>query len=167
MVSKEEAFYKQKYRIQWLDLGDSNTRFFHKTVSHRQAINRITSLIDADGEIVHNQDKIGQMAVSYFQDLLNEEYSVCIPPLDMFERKVSDQQNEELVQNITDDEIKQALFSIPDDKSPVPDGFPSCFFKKTWHITGLCFIRAMRSFITSGKLLGSFNATKITVVPKV
>lgn len=32
---------------------------------------------------------------------------------------------------ITDDEIKKALFYIPDDKAPSQDGYTSLFFKKT------------------------------------
>jgi len=36
----------------------------------------------------------------------------------------------------TDQEIKIALFSIPNIKSPGPDGFSSGYFKATWHITG-------------------------------
>ncbi|KAJ8420996.1 LOW QUALITY PROTEIN: hypothetical protein Cgig2_023910 [Carnegiea gigantea] len=36
----------------------------------------------------------------------------------------------------TDQEIKSVMFSIPNTKSPPPDGFSSGFFKTTWHITG-------------------------------
>jgi len=33
-------------------------------------------------------------------------------------------------------DIKIAIFSTPNTKSPDPDGFSSGFFKTTWHITG-------------------------------
>jgi len=36
----------------------------------------------------------------------------------------------------TEKDIKIALFSIPNTKSPGPDGFSSGFFKSTWHIIG-------------------------------
>lgn len=46
------------------------------------------------------------------------------------------------------------------------DGFTSCFFKKAWRVVHCSFTRAVKSFFTSGKLLGSFNSTKIVLVPK-
>ena len=37
---------------------------------------------------------------------------------------------------ITQEEIKNALFSIDDTKAPGPDGFSSLFFKRAWSIVG-------------------------------
>ena len=33
---------------------------------------------------------------------------------------------------ITNEEIKEVIFSIPNEKSPRPDGYSSGFFKATW-----------------------------------
>ena len=41
----EESFNKQKYQIQWIQEGDSNTKFFNKTVAARQSKNTILSLV--------------------------------------------------------------------------------------------------------------------------
>jgi len=43
----------------------------------------------------------------------------------------------------TEKDIKDAIFSIPNTKSPGPDGFSSGFFKTTWHITGRLVIDAI------------------------
>ncbi|KAJ6401620.1 hypothetical protein OIU84_016926 [Salix udensis] len=40
----EETFYKQRSRIQWLQLGDKNTAFFHRTLLHRHHRNSIHNL---------------------------------------------------------------------------------------------------------------------------
>nr|TKS04410.1 hypothetical protein D5086_0000141350 [Populus alba] len=37
LCKDEESFFRQKSRIQWLQLGDRNTTFFHKSLIHRQA----------------------------------------------------------------------------------------------------------------------------------
>ena len=50
---------------------------------------------------------------------------------------------------ITDDEIRQALFSIPDDKAPRPDGYTSLFFKRAWDIIGEEVRAAVRFFFTT------------------
>ncbi|XP_074288741.1 uncharacterized protein LOC141613898 [Silene latifolia] len=72
-----------------------------------------------------------------------------------------------LLAPVTDDEIKQTLFSIPNDKAPGPDGYSSQFFKATWDITGKDFCEAIQDFFRSGKLLKQLNDTNITLIPKV
>ncbi|KAJ6983827.1 hypothetical protein NC653_026594 [Populus alba x Populus x berolinensis] len=46
LCKEEEAFYKQRSRIQWLSLGDRNTKFFHRSLVHRQSRNRVHGLTD-------------------------------------------------------------------------------------------------------------------------
>ncbi|GAV66801.1 Exo_endo_phos domain-containing protein [Cephalotus follicularis] len=45
----EEAFYKQKSRIQWLKEGDSNTAYFHKMVKVRQSKNHLVGIKGDNG----------------------------------------------------------------------------------------------------------------------
>ncbi|GKB26479.1 RNA-directed DNA polymerase, eukaryota, reverse transcriptase zinc-binding domain protein [Tanacetum coccineum] len=51
----------------------------------------------------------------------------------------------EMVEEITDVEIKKAMFDIDNDKAPGPDGFTSCFFKKVWSIVGKDVCSAMNT----------------------
>ncbi|KAB5511849.1 hypothetical protein DKX38_028877 [Salix brachista] len=69
----EEAFFKQRSRIQWLTLGDRNTTFFHRSLLHRKMRNRITCLEDGEGNIIHDQEGLGKVAVGYYRHLMNEE----------------------------------------------------------------------------------------------
>ncbi|KAJ6411592.1 hypothetical protein OIU84_008219 [Salix udensis] len=62
LTLEEEAFYRQKSRIQWLHLGDRNTKFFHKSLIHRQSRNTIHSLNDGNGNIVTGKKELGLMA---------------------------------------------------------------------------------------------------------
>lgn len=41
-----------------------------------------------------------------------------------------------MIQEVTDQEIKAAMFDIEDEKAPGPDGFTAKFYKKAWHIVG-------------------------------
>ncbi|KAJ6951035.1 hypothetical protein NC651_004635 [Populus alba x Populus x berolinensis] len=70
LCKEEEAIYKQRSRIQWLQLGDRNTKFFHRSLMHKQSRNNIHALNDEAGIQVADQKGIGQVAVSYFQKLL-------------------------------------------------------------------------------------------------
>lgn len=67
---------------------------------------------------------------------------------------------------VTDEEIRRALFSIPGEKSPGPDGFGTHFFKDAWHIVGNDVIQAIQEFFHTGTLLKEVNNTLITLIPK-
>nr|GEU72766.1 RNA-directed DNA polymerase, eukaryota, reverse transcriptase zinc-binding domain protein [Tanacetum cinerariifolium] len=52
----------------------------------------------------------------------------------------------EMVEEITEAEIKKAMFNIDNDKDLGPDGFTSCFFKKAWSIMGKDVCSAIKEF---------------------
>lgn len=54
--------------------------------------------------------------------LMNEVISEAITP------KLTEEQNEKLIEIPSADEIKEAMFSIHPENAPGPDGFPACFF---------------------------------------
>ena len=67
----------------------------------------------------------------------------------------------------TDLEIKEAIFSIPNTKSPGLDGFGSGFFKTTWQKIGPLIYSAVREFFTKGVMPSYISNTKLIVLPKV
>ncbi|KAJ6287754.1 hypothetical protein OIU78_030448 [Salix suchowensis] len=140
LARDEEAFFKQRSRIQWLTLGDRNTAFFHRSLIHRQARNKIIELKDGEGRVHSNTADIGKVAEKYFRETLGE------PPnreedlaSQFFKTKLTEEAKATASLPFSDEEIKGALFSIPDSKSPGPDGFTSFFFKTCWNIIGEVF----------------------------
>ncbi|GJU89144.1 RNA-directed DNA polymerase, eukaryota, reverse transcriptase zinc-binding domain protein [Tanacetum coccineum] len=74
---------------------------------------------------------------------------------------------ENMVREVSENEIKEALFEIDGDKASGPDGYSSEFFKKAWNVIGEAFYLIVKEFFRSGKLLGEINATIIALIPKV
>ncbi|XP_074278051.1 uncharacterized protein LOC141601655 [Silene latifolia] len=66
---------------------------------------------------------------------------------------VTKEQANSLIRPVTADEIRGALFSIPLDKAPGPDGYTRQFFKDAFSILGEDVIKAMQDFFTTGSLL--------------
>lgn len=56
----EENIWIQKSRIDWLQLGDANTKYFHAYTKVRQHANAIHRLEREDGSICTGQAKIKQ-----------------------------------------------------------------------------------------------------------
>jgi len=79
---------------------------------------------------------------------------------------LTDSEGIQLREHVTDEEIKNALWSIPGNKSPGPDGFTSQFFKDAWTVCGKDFTKAVRDFFIPGKILNQLNTTNLTLIPK-
>ncbi|GJR13403.1 putative RNA-directed DNA polymerase [Tanacetum coccineum] len=104
--------------------------------------NRIENVEDLEGNFFLGKD-VGEQFVKHFERVLG-----------MRGRPVSEK------------EIKDALFSIEDDKAPGPDGFSSKFFKASWSVVGPEVTMAIQDFFSNGKILKEINATIIALVPK-
>ncbi|CAH2060805.1 unnamed protein product, partial [Thlaspi arvense] len=50
----EEEYLHTKSRIQWLQAGDRKTRYFHAQTQHRRSHNRITTITDIHGHLLHS-----------------------------------------------------------------------------------------------------------------
>lgn len=66
----EEKYYRQRSRVRWMNLGDRNTAFFHKTVLQRVTRNHIHFLKDAEDKIYSTTTEIKEHSAAYFRDIL-------------------------------------------------------------------------------------------------
>lgn len=167
----EERFLCQKSIITWLKCGDSNSAFFHRMMLARRAINEIHYLLDQTGRRIENTDELLSHCVSFYKVLLggpahliSEEGGNQIRSLIRFSCNENMRRN--LDADVTEAEIKAEFFALPTNKSPGPDGYSSEFFKKTWAFVGPSLVEAVQEFFRSGRLLGQWNSTTVTLVPK-
>ncbi|GAV89673.1 hypothetical protein CFOL_v3_33087 [Cephalotus follicularis] len=73
--AEEESYFRQKSRITWLKLGDSNIKFFHRSVASLHHRNHIIKLQRMDGSWACSQEEIEQMTVDFFIGLLGARTS--------------------------------------------------------------------------------------------
>ncbi|GJV97415.1 RNA-directed DNA polymerase, eukaryota, reverse transcriptase zinc-binding domain protein [Tanacetum coccineum] len=55
----------------------------------------------------------------------------------VFGKKLSNLEAEDMVRDVSDNEVKLAMFDIGDNRAPGPDGYTSYFYKKAWSIMEL------------------------------
>jgi hypothetical protein len=88
-------------------------------------------LTDETGSQVYDQQGLGQLVVYYFQGLLSAHSTITIEDVSRyFSSKIACDSVPFLEPHITNDEIKESLFSIPDDKALIPYGYTSLLFKR-------------------------------------
>ncbi|XP_010523549.1 PREDICTED: uncharacterized protein LOC104801863 [Tarenaya hassleriana] len=171
LVAAEERFYRQRSRIRWLRLGDKNTAYFHHIVVTRAAKNHIHFLINAQGSRLSKAEEIKEHAVQFYSDLMGRrDNDIRLPTLDWLHDLIpyrwTNDQGTLLDAIPTDEDIKNAFFSLPDNKAPGPDGYPKEFYTKSWQLVGGDVTRAIKDFFLTGKLLGQINATTLALIPK-
>lgn len=128
ILSKEEILWKQKTRENWLQAGDRNIKFFHNVTRIRRGIKRISRL-DIQGKgTIDDLVAIGNEIVCFFSKLLNnEEGSDLIEKrklLLFIPKVISEDQNKNLNQSFSLEEVSISLNQLPSDKALGPDDFP-------------------------------------------
>ncbi|GJY29200.1 hypothetical protein Tco_0404967 [Tanacetum coccineum] len=163
----EERFLKQKAKLEWLRVGDSNSAYFHKTVKERVSRNRIDIITDMNN-VTHINNEVPTAFVEHYMNFLGS--SAPVSNLDnrgLFSKKISNEKADYMVREVTNGEIKDAMLSIDNDKAPGPDGFTSLFFKKSWDLVGNDVCNSIRDFFGNGKLLQELNHTILALIPKI
>ncbi|GJV84948.1 RNA-directed DNA polymerase, eukaryota, reverse transcriptase zinc-binding domain protein, partial [Tanacetum coccineum] len=167
-VSDEEKFLFQQAKIDCLKDGDRNTKFFHAYLKSRRNISRITMIKNKKGESFINE-KVPEQFVMHFKEFLGTSQPTQLDLLDKidFDKLVSHTDAEWMLRPVSNEEIKQAMFDINDNRAPGPDGFSSKFYKKAWDIIGNDVCAAVKEFFNKGKLIGELNAIVISLIPKL
>ncbi|GKC66611.1 RNA-directed DNA polymerase, eukaryota, reverse transcriptase zinc-binding domain protein [Tanacetum coccineum] len=130
-VKDEEKLLAQKARIDWLNDGDKNSAFFHKIIKGRRSRNRVHTICDENGMKFEDEDVLKQF-IRHFQQFLGQTsvvYELQVSN-DLFSNTLSHDEAAEMVKEVSNKEIKDALFDIGDNKAPGPDGYSFVFFKK-------------------------------------
>nr|GEV12936.1 hypothetical protein [Tanacetum cinerariifolium] len=162
----QEHFLKQRDKILWLKEGDSNTTYFYKAVKSRISRSQIDVITNSNG-IVFENEQVASDFVDHYVDFLGSAGNMI--PLDthsLFDARLTDVEANHMIRDITSNEVKEAMFSMGNDKSPGPDGYTAAFFKEAWDIVGPDIVLVVREFFGNGKLLKELNHTVIALIPK-
>lgn len=130
ILDQKEIFWRQRSKKFWLQAGDKNTRYFHAACSTRQRTNRIQKLRNDNGEWVDWQNGLQSLITQYYKDFFMATLTNCNEVISYVPQTISQAQNMELTQEVTQKEVKFALFQMHPDKAPGPDGMMPAFFQK-------------------------------------
>ena len=61
------------------------------------------------------------------------------------ECKINEQQNSELDKEVSEEEIREVVYSMQLDKAPGPDGFTIAFYKTHWNLIKKDFIKMVKN----------------------
>ncbi|OMO94054.1 reverse transcriptase [Corchorus capsularis] len=168
---------KFKFEAQWVDMeairqelcvSDEDVKWISGCKEQRRQFNKILRIKNEDGVWLEKEEGIMEGFCKFYENLFTSEGNrnwdhvlKAIPCL------VSEEDNTELIKDVTDEEIVQAVFQMGMLKSPGPDGFNGLFYQHYWDVIGEDVKKMVRSFFHKGRMLREMNATEIVLIPKV
>ncbi|XP_019238885.1 PREDICTED: uncharacterized protein LOC109218942 [Nicotiana attenuata] len=145
----EEQVMRQKSKACWIECGDANTKYFQAQWKIRSNQNSITSIYTDTGMKLTEPKLVEQEFISVFQSLMGDcatelpcANTAIIkegPPLTISQQRT-------LIQNVTMEEITEAVREMPKDKATGVDGFPMEFFTRNWEIVKDDIFAAVKDF---------------------
>ncbi|KAL4302611.1 hypothetical protein GQ457_10G021430 [Hibiscus cannabinus] len=167
-ADKEEIYWEQRSRINWLCHGDKNTAYFHRCASARKKQNIVKNLKNNYGVLVSDELEMVDIAESYFKELFSTSVSDEHNSFwDSFQPTLSTVSYNILDTTFTSEEILAALKEMSPLKASGNDGFPALFYQKYWHIVGQDVTNYCLSFLNGWSELNAINNTNIILIPKV
>nr|GEV09953.1 hypothetical protein [Tanacetum cinerariifolium] len=153
-VLMEERFLKQKAKIQWLKEGDSNSAYFHKAVKSRVSRCRIDVITNSEGIIFEN-DMMPNAFVEHYELFLGQAGNVDhFNSTNLFKVRLNEHDALDMVRDVSNQEVKNAIFSMGDDKSLGLDGFTVVFFKEAWNVIAIDVTHAVPEFFRNAFVPG-------------
>ena len=167
LLDSEEIKWHQISNVQWLGLGNRNTKYFRTRAPDRRMRNTISCIMDENGTWHDSIDDIAEVAMSYFKNIYSSSYPTRISEvLDTIPTKAAEEMNQLLIQEFTREEIEVALNQMHPTKAPGPDRMSAIFFQKYWGIVGNDVICMVLNVLNSNMSMVEINITNITLMPK-
>lgn len=127
---EEEIFWSQKARISWLREGDKNTKYFHSYVKGRRVSNNLSKIQREDGSWTNNEDELVTEIAVYFKELFTSGgRGEMTEILSGIPHSITQEMNDNLIKEVSEKEIHEALFSMNPEKAPGHDGMTPMFFR--------------------------------------
>jgi hypothetical protein len=162
----ERARKKQCARLACIKEGDANTRFFHLRVNARRRKNHIHRLRDNNnGWVTEHEAKEHIIHTHFKSTIARGPPRQCDFNWDVMHFQDLDLQT--LGDPFSEEEVKSAIFTMPCDKAPGPDGFTFAFFKRSWDTIKADIMEVVHAFGTMhADNFHWLNSANIVLIPK-
>ena len=167
LLDREEIMWRQRKKVQWMNSGDHNSKYFHSKASDQRKENTIYGILDENGNWCDSTESIADVDVSYFENLYTTSHPSRISKLTRaIPTRVTPKMNQSLIKQFTKEEVETALKQMHPTKAPGPDGMSAIFFQKYWDVIGTDVTSMVLNVLNFNMSITKINKTNITLVLK-
>ena len=176
-IRGKEAIFRSKTK--WLEQGERPTKYFFNLEKNNYEKKLIREVKLENGEIISNfaqvnkeiEDFYGKMYTSKMSgnntcDVSEHNHNIhkFIEGLNIPQLNIEEQ--ESLEKDLTFEELKDALTSVADNKSPGEDGFTKQFYEAFFDLLGKYLLNSYNEAFNRGSLSVSQKRGTITLIPE-
>ena len=159
LLKMHYIYWKQRFTIRYIKVGEENYKFFHGMSSERMRKNSIASLkTQGMTASVPDHDQMAEILSASFKNRMGHAQGISMG-YDLTTLIQPVRGLEELSQPFSDAEIRKVLQEMPPDRAPGPDGFNGMFVKRCWPIIGKDFLRLIQDFYEGKLSLENINGS--------
>ncbi|XP_042984734.1 uncharacterized protein LOC122313615 [Carya illinoinensis] len=163
--TREEICLAQQEKQEWLNSGEASSKFFKAMASNNHKL--VGQMKISENEWLKTLEEVHTGAVDFFQNFLATNHQFQLPDLSsLIDLVIQEDDNVNLLELPSIQEVKQAIFSILTDSSPGPDGFGSGFYKACWDIVAMDVVDGVHDFFGGGKIPREFTASFLVFISK-
>ena len=176
-VRGREAMFRSK--MKWFELGEKLTKYFFNLEKNNYEKKLIREVELENGEIITDPVQVNKEIRDFYQNMYTSKIngnnstsryehdqkidgfteSLNIPQLNVEEQ-------ESLEKDLTLEELKHALASFADKKSPGEDGFTNQFYQTFFDLIGKDLLNSYNDSFHKGSLSITQKRGSITLIPK-
>nr|GEU37131.1 RNA-directed DNA polymerase, eukaryota [Tanacetum cinerariifolium] len=143
-VEKVDAMkVAQKTKIKWSIEGDENSKYYHGVLNKKRGHLSILGVL-VDGIWMESSHLVKHEFFEDFKNRFEKPNKSYILLESDFIKRISLEQNDDLEREVSNDEIKRAVWNFGIDKAPGPDGFTFGFYRRYWDIIGNDVVDAVK-----------------------
>jgi hypothetical protein len=151
-----------KSRALWLHSGDENTKFFQAYAKGRKMINTIWGIKHQSGRMQTSFEDMARVGSIHFKSQYFVDNRVSIDAVIqmalLFPSFVDEEENDELIAEVIEVELKEVLHSFQKDKSAGPDGWSMDFYVGLFDLFSLDLLKVIEESRINSFIHPSFNA---------
>ncbi|GJY77297.1 putative RNA-directed DNA polymerase, eukaryota, reverse transcriptase zinc-binding domain protein [Tanacetum coccineum] len=151
---KDASDIAQKAKIKWAIEGDENTSFFHGMLKKKRRQCSIKGIL-TNGTWIEEMTRFSN----------SDTPRILIGDIPV--NPISPEQREFLEREVSNEEIKKAVWECGGDRAPGPDGFTFMFFKSFWDVIQNDVVRFVRQFFNTNRFPKGCNSSFIALIPKI
>nr|GEW84841.1 RNA-directed DNA polymerase, eukaryota [Tanacetum cinerariifolium] len=145
-VEKVDAMeVAQKAKIKWSIEGDENSKYYHGVLNKKRDRLTIRGVL-LNGIWMESPHLVKHEFFEHFKNRFKKPNKICILLERDFVKRISLEQNDDLEREVSNEEIKRAVWDCSIDKAPRPDGFTFGFYRWYWDIIGNDVVDAVKWF---------------------
>ena len=119
-------------KVKWYELGERNTKYFFSLEKSRYNAKTCFKVIDQNEKEYTDTKEILKIQRDFYQELYSEDKDVKFTKENTYGVKVPKEMQETQEEQLTINDLEQAIMKMNNNKTPGQDGLPVDFYKVFW-----------------------------------